>query len=307
MTTNQPAAQQQDPTKELATRVELETKNALAAFSLNEETFAPIKAKWMAVTLTGPEDENLEGMAEIYRKAAKTRTAIEATRKSVKDPFLKAGQAIDNRAKQLTGMVTPLESHAKTQLDKVERIKAERLQAFRMARIKTMQEAGFLYDGMFYTAGSVMVDPARVEQFPDAEFVNIVEQGRTEAAAIAKRLAEQKAELERLEKLKAEMPAEAVQAAQQPTTTPPAPMRMVYQGGEIVPESEAAAVARAGAATMPASDSNAPAATKSFAEYMNDAYKDGVNRTVAKALEIFNDPNIKTRGEVRAAVEALRL
>lgn len=304
MVTTEPAAQPQDPTKELAVRVEQETKKALAAFSLNEKTFKPVKEKWMAVTLTGPEDENLEGMAEIYRKSVKTRTAVEATRVNVKAPFLNAGKAIDNRAKALTALVTPLESHAKTQLDKVERIKAERKQAFLQARIRTMQEAGFLYDGMFYTAGSVMVDPARVADIADAEFVGLVEQGRAEAAEIKKRQEEARLELERLEKLKAELPAEVVQAQKPPQTQPQAPTRMVFENGAIKP-------ADAPEAIQPATSTPGQMLNQAYQDGRKEGYEqgyhDGNNMAIDKVLKAFADPSVKTRGEFKAAVEALRL
>jgi len=170
--------------------------------------------------------EDKEGYTEVskaLRFIVSKRTAVEEKRKELKADSLAFGKAVDARAKEITAMLEPIETHLKNEklrIDaEVERIKAEEEERKQQAinlRINKLMDLG-----MFQTINEFVwkskLNPEQeetflrvnLELFSDEDFedfvTNLSEIVRAENETIALREAEQKAEAERIEFMRKEL------------------------------------------------------------------------------------------------------
>ena len=192
-----------------------DTKKELQTFSPTEEAIAELSVKYLALRVDGPTDK--EGYAVIHkaRMATKTmRIEIEKRRKELKADSITYGRAVDARAKHLTALVEPIETHLlaeeKIVDDEKERIKNERRlreEAFIKAKEDAEKaEAKRIADE----------EAARIKAEQDAENERLrVEREKLEAEQDALRKAEEAQEKKRVEDQQAAIRAQLAEEKKQ--------------------------------------------------------------------------------------------
>lgn len=178
----------------------------------NFSDYFKIAAEWelKAKTLTVTDESQVTEMkmaGEARKFLKKKRTAIEETRKTLKDASLKEGQTIDAIAKILKNLIEPIEDQLEKQEKFAEIKEAERKQARKEIRVKKLTELEFDFT---YTDLLNMSDESydalilKLENERDARIENerIAEEKRL-AEIEAKRLDDERIRVEN-EKLKAE-------------------------------------------------------------------------------------------------------
>lgn len=124
-------------------------------------------------------------LAKEYNKAlAKTRIAVEKTRKELKDESLREGQSIDALAKVVTNLIAPLEKYSYEQSRFVELKEAAEREARKSERLAQIAPLGLLVNAELvadmdaetweaYYAGLVAKDKAAKEEAARAEAARI--------------------------------------------------------------------------------------------------------------------------------------
>ena len=176
----------------------------LAQYSVTDARIAELREQYLDLTIEGLDDKHgIEVVTAAHQEMKALRLDIEDQRAALKAPHLEAGRAIDRRAKEIQAAIEPIESHLKGERDRIAeakaKIKAEKaarrreILDKRMAKLAEVRSATLPGD----------VEPLTVEQF--AELLE------AETAANGVRLAEEKAEADRIaaEKAKAEAEAKA--------------------------------------------------------------------------------------------------
>lgn len=148
--------------------------------------------------------KDTEGYNKLVRARAlfrTTRTAIDKKRKELKAVPNEMGKAIDGYAKGLTELVEPIELLLDKEVERIdaekERVKIEKEKAeqqFMDNRIKQLIDVGCAFDGSEYTLGEFSTFTYDIRVANDEEFVALVDSAKVEA----NKLAEKKAEQERL-------------------------------------------------------------------------------------------------------------
>jgi len=167
-------------------------------------------------------------LAKEYNKAlAKTRIAVEKTRKELKDESLREGQTIDALAKVVTNLIAPLEKYSYEQSRFVELKEAAEREARKSERLAQIAPFGVLVNAELvadmdaetweaYYNGLVAKDKAAKEEAARAEAARV--QKEQEEEAERKRVREEnealKAQIER-ERKEAEAKAKAEQEARE--------------------------------------------------------------------------------------------
>jgi hypothetical protein len=162
-------------------------------------------------------------VAKALRFIVSKRTAVEEKRKELKADSLAYGRAVDARAKEITSMLEPIESHLKNEklhIDtEIERIKAEeeeKKQNFINNRINALISLG-MYQTMTEFIWRSTLNPEEEENFLSVnlelfsdddfnEFVTTLSQKvKAEKESIILRDAQQKAEADRIEEMRKEL------------------------------------------------------------------------------------------------------
>lgn len=155
--------------------------------------------------------EGYKQVAEAKKVVRKTRTTIEAKRKDIKAFYLEEGRKIDDKAKELTAIISPIEEHLDSELQEFERwelAEQTRIEEERRAelerRIDILKKSGITFNGTWYTIGeSIFVDIATIQILSEVDFLELndkvaAEQKKIEEAAEAQRLeSERQAEIEK--------------------------------------------------------------------------------------------------------------
>lgn len=100
----------------------------------NDAAIAVLAERYMPLKIQGPDDA--AGFEEVHtaRMAVKkTRLAIEARRKELKEDALKYGKAVDGEAKRLTAQLEPIEGHLQAEEDAYKEAKERKRNAARLA------------------------------------------------------------------------------------------------------------------------------------------------------------------------------
>ena len=162
-------------------------------------------------------------VSKALRFIVSKRTAVEEKRKELKADSLAYGRAVDARAKEITSMLEPIESHLKNEklrIDtEIERIKAEEEEKKQNAinyRITILMGLGmwqtqteFVWKSRLTLDEEETFLRVNLELFSDEDFEdfvsNLTEKVNREKEIIASREAEQKAEAERIETMRKEL------------------------------------------------------------------------------------------------------
>jgi len=172
-------------------------------------------------------------VSKALRFIVSKRTAVEEKRKELKADSLAYGRAVDARAKEITSMLEPIESHLKNEklrIDtEIERIKAEEEEKKQNAinyRITILMGLGmwqtqteFVWKSRLNPDDEETFLRVNLELFSDEDFEdfvsNLTEKVNREKEIIASREAEQKAEAERIETMRKELEEEKQRVAKE--------------------------------------------------------------------------------------------
>lgn len=196
--------------------VELDEKQ-LVVFADLEAAIGGLAEQYLPLKIAGPDDK--KGYEAVYaarQDVKKRRVKVEHLRKDLKANALEFGRKVDNAAKKLEGLLTPIERHLQEQEDGYEasreairRKAAEEKKAKLQARIDAVQAVG------------AVVSIAVLEALTDEQF-------NAELATATKAYEERKAaeERDRLEREKKRADEEARQARLQARIN----LMVVYEG-----------------------------------------------------------------------------
>jgi hypothetical protein len=172
-------------------------------------------------------------VSKALRFIVSKRTAVEEKRKELKADSLAYGRAVDARAKEITSMLEPIESHLKNEklrIDtEIERIKAEEEEKKQNAinyRITILMGLGmwqtqteFVWKSRLNPDDEETFLRVNLELFSDEDFEdfvsNLTEKVNREKEIIVSREAEQKAEAERIETMRKELEEEKQRVAKE--------------------------------------------------------------------------------------------
>ena len=174
--------------------------------------------KFLPLKISSVDDK--EGYAEVakaLRFIVSKRTAVEEKRKELKADSLTFGRAVDSRAKEITAMLEPIESHLKNEKARIDEEKEKIAKAIEQerqeninARIRSLMEIPNLWQTQTefvwvskITGEEFSILKINVEVFTDEDFNEFVNRVKTIALAendeLIKIEAEKKAEAERIE------------------------------------------------------------------------------------------------------------
>lgn len=107
-------------------RVDSAIDHAVAKISKADVVLKQCSDEYMAIVVAGPEDtEGCQTADTAAKRMKRLRLDTEAVRKELKRDVLKYGKAIDGEANRIKGLIEPIETHLKKQVDIV-RLEAER-------------------------------------------------------------------------------------------------------------------------------------------------------------------------------------
>jgi hypothetical protein len=220
-----------EQTTELSTpTVEQVTSLAIQSYGITDKTIAELKADYGKLTIAGVEDKETYNTANsAISRIRGIRTSIESKRKEIKEPFLRAGQAIDAEAKRLTAEILPIEEHLKSQVKAIDEEAERRRKAEEIRRVQLLTSSGFTLLGQTYVAVNVVVHWDDMTRLTEDQLQQTIARGiaalqeqkaererQKQAALDAERKAKELADLEaQLAAKRAEL--DAMTKAQQPT------------------------------------------------------------------------------------------
>lgn len=215
----------------------------LKKYNVTDAAIAEIRQRYGELTVHGPDDKaGYDAVKAAIADVRSIRTGIEKKRKELKDLALRYGRAVDDEAKRLTSEVSQIEERLKTEKERTDKEIEDKKNAAMLLRTQALIDAGFVFDGNFYYAGSVIIHPSKLMDYDDAAFDLAVTRGANEIENIRRAEAERqrqieadRAELERLRALQSQQAPQQVpqpQPAQIPTPAPiPQPQPAPQFGG----------------------------------------------------------------------------
>jgi hypothetical protein len=174
-------------------RVDAAIDHAVSEIAKTDMAIAQVREEYMALTVTGPQDQDGYRSAEVaLKKVVRMRTSVEKKRKELKADSVRYGKAVDGEARRIRELIEPIEEHLKKQCDIVRLEEARQQVAAENARrdevngwVAELSELGY------------PVDLPALQRMTAEEF------GFVRLSA-KKRFAEQQAERQELEELRAE-------------------------------------------------------------------------------------------------------
>jgi len=169
-----------------------------------------IAAQYMPLKITSIEDtEGYEAVREAIKFMVRKRNEVEQKRKELKADSLALGKALDSRAKEITAMLEPIESHLVAEKNKIDleikRIEEEKerkrweainLRADRLTNIGMFHGVNeFIWKSAISETEITLLN-INLETLSDADFDEFLEQTRTQ-------INEEVAEIKRQEEIRA--------------------------------------------------------------------------------------------------------
>lgn len=209
--------------------------NVLKKFEITDHTIGELSNKYMPLKIEGLNDKDGYKIVKASRMVMKNyRIDVEKRRKEIKADVLKVQRYIDNEAKRITELLSPIEEHLLSQekwyeeeLDKIKQEKELAEAARLQSRVNKLIELGFNFNGIDYIctfdSEPVSVSAITLKTQADIDFDNnissiqilynknkekLAEVERSKKEALDHEEAERKAESERLIKVKKEQEAE---------------------------------------------------------------------------------------------------
>lgn len=167
-------------------------------YDVQRELITQLAAEYMPLTVFGIGDKaGLEAVHTARMEVKNLRVQIEKRRKQLKAESLEYGRQVDSAAKELTDLLTPIETHLEHEESIVAREKArlereaeEKRQAMIRERFKCLSECSFP-GGNSYLEGDIA-------RFTAAEFSAVLDAERIAKADFDARMAAETAERERI-------------------------------------------------------------------------------------------------------------
>lgn len=282
----------------------------LKKYNVTDAALAEIKQRYGELAVHGPDDKaGYDAVKAAIADVRSIRTGIEKKRKELKDLALRYGRAVDDEAKRLTSEVSQIEERLKVEKERTDKEIEDKKNAAMLLRTQALIDAGFIFDGNFYYAGSVIIHPSKLMDYDDAAFDLAVTRGANEIENIRRAEAERqrqieadRAELERLRALQAQQtpapqqaPSQAQVPAPQPAPAPtPTPQPAPQFGGGF------------GGFGVPSQQQAAKQEPTNFAELRYDkGYVDGFVKCREQVLAILADPTPMTRALLRDRINEL--
>lgn len=228
------------PLEQTVPTVEQVTSLAIQSYGVTDATIAELKNDYGKLTIAGVEDKETYNTANAaIGRIRSMRTNVEAKRKEIKEPFLRAGQAIDAEAKRLTAELLPIEEHLKGQVKAIDEEAERRRKAEEIRRVNLLTSSGFTLLGQTYVAVNVVVHWDDVTRLTEDQLQQTVARG---IAALEEQRAEQERqrqaalEAERKAKeladLEAQLAAKRAELAAMQQPQPTAPVDIQVQAAQ---------------------------------------------------------------------------
>lgn len=281
----------------------------LKKYNVTDAAIADIKQRYGELAVHGPDDKaGYDAVKAAIADVRSIRTGIEKKRKELKDLALRYGRAVDDEAKRLTSEVSQIEERLKIEKERTDKEIEDKKNAAMLLRTQALIDAGFIFDGNFYYAGSVIIHPSKLMEYDDAAFDLTLTRGATEIENLRRAEEERqrqieadRAELERLRALQA-------QHAPQPIPVPqPAPAPIPQAQPQPAPQfgggfrgfgSPSQQQGGGWNASMP---EPAPIADVKY----DKGYVDGFMKCREQVLAILTDPTPMTRALLRDRINEL--
>ena len=285
----------------------------LKKYNVTDAALAEIRQRYGELAVHGPDDKaGYDAVKAAIADVRSIRTGIEKKRKELKDLALRYGRAVDDEAKRLTSEVSQIEERLKTEKERTDKEIEDKKNAAMLLRTQALIDAGFVFDGNFYYAGSVIIHPSKLMDYDDAAFDLAVTRGANEIENIRRAEAERqrqieadRAELERLRALQSQQapsPSQAQQIPQPQSIPAPAPIpspqpipQPKFSGGFGMPSQQ-----QTGGWQAPVPE-QVPVAEVRY----DKGYVDGFVKCREQVLAILADPTPMTRALLRDRINEL--
>jgi len=177
-----------------------------------DEAIKEINERYANLTVSDLNDRPAYIAAKDGAKLVKgLRTGVESKRKELKEFPLKYGRAVDAEAKRITELLTPIESHLKSQVDKYEKAEEEARKQEQARRHTLLIDNGWQFNGTFYVCGPISMTPTQAMELNDERLEKALDHGLAElqrqAAEKQRREEEAKRQAEEAERLRKEQEA----------------------------------------------------------------------------------------------------
>lgn len=167
-------------------------------FSVQDAAIEQLRHEYMPLTIEGIEDkEGYQAVHEARMTIKKKRVSVEKTRKALKADAIAYGRKVDDEAKRLTAMLTPIEQHLQAEEDRVEgekeriRQEAERKRREKLeSRLNQLVACGWV---------GVSDDVAAMDDTTFATFLEQQQEAKRKRDAEEARLAEERRKQEEVE------------------------------------------------------------------------------------------------------------
>lgn len=167
------------------------------------------RKQYSGITIAGIEDrDGYKAAQEAAKNVRATRLALQKESSAIVKAINDFKSKFQGHAKKVIGEFSELEEELRGEMARIDQEKAAEKERERLAELKRFNdrtdllfEAGFTYDGYQYRAGAVFVVSGEIGDMPEEEFNAKVQEGREEAARLARLI-------EEAEKEKAEESAE---------------------------------------------------------------------------------------------------
>ena len=274
----------------------------LKKYNVTDTAIADIRQRYGELAVHGPDDKaGYDAVKAAIADVRSIRTGIEKKRKELKDLALRYGRAVDDEAKRLTSEVSQIEERLKGEKERTDKEIEDKKNEAMLLRTQALIDAGFIFDGNFYYAGSVIIHPSKLMDYDDAAFDLAVTRGANEIENIRRAEAERQRQIEadraELERLRALQAQQAPQPQPIPAPAPiPAPQPQFGGGFGMPPQQQA------GGWQAPVPEPiHAPVGDIRY----DKGYVDGFVKCRDLVLAILADPTPMTRALLRDRINEL--
>lgn len=160
---------------------------------------------YSGLTIAGIEDrDGYKAAQEAAKNVRSTRLDLQKESSAIVKAINGFKSKFQGHAKKVIGQFSELEEELRGEMARIDQEKAAEKERERLAELKRFTdrtdllfEAGFTYDGYQYRAGAVFVVSGEIGDMPEEEFNAKVQEGREEAARLARLIEKAEAEKER--------------------------------------------------------------------------------------------------------------
>lgn len=182
-------------------------KDDLKKFDPIQSAIEKYKKEYLPLKINGIDDvEGYKKVDKARKEVKKKRTTVENLRKKLVKPALEWQKSVNDKAKDITSLLKPIEDDLsgkqKVIDDKkaaIEREEENKRQLKIQERIYSLLKYGVTYNGKDYVLDGMIITKKEIIESSDAEFNEIIEEAKS---SFERKEAERKAKDEELEKLR---------------------------------------------------------------------------------------------------------